>query len=462
MPVTQPISLKDFFNKLGTQLANTPAPGSGSSLVSKPVATPPAPAPVASAPGYLSPTNPIFNKPTTPPPPPPPGPDKSDKRVFTATPPPAPTAPTTTNLDYSKYINPQTGKPYTPQEYAESQAAKLGKGTVTTYAGEAIDDPNMSEDELTKKARVINNERNDIAVGETDPTDSASNSGIQYTPAELSAIEKAKAGEYTPALNDVFTKLKNKQDADAQAATDKAAQDKSDRDLQNDLLKMGVQFKYNLALQNAKSAGDGPDLSGLTLDDYATTTSKGNKFIDLSTVTDKVEKKAVENAARASGVPVLTDTNVQKINAIEDTRNNLDNIEGQFANIGYKSGATKALGGFGLSNRIADLFGSTNVGSFKAWRTAAINSIQALAGGVGSGLRINQAEINAAMNNDIPNEGDTIAVGSAKLAVLKKQLDSWENTLLQSDTNKNVNKGNVPPLVAAPAGSADNDPLGIR
>ena len=56
-------------------------------------------------------------------------------------------------------------------------------------------------------ARRIGNTRNDIAVGETDPYGVGKDSGIQYTPAELSAIEKAYAGVYDPALDTALAKV---------------------------------------------------------------------------------------------------------------------------------------------------------------------------------------------------------------------------------------------------------------
>lgn len=130
-----------------------------------------------------------------------------------------------TKLDYSKYINPKTGVPYTPQEYAEMMASRANAGSIPNYAGNAITSPDQSAADLTNRARMLNNERNDIATGATDPYKVASKSGIQYTPAELSAIEKAYAGIYDPAINDVFTKLDTKQKADAAAL--KAEQDKA-------------------------------------------------------------------------------------------------------------------------------------------------------------------------------------------------------------------------------------------
>ena len=63
----------------------------------------------------------------------------------------------------------------------------------------------------------MNIARGDIAVGETDPYKVGSKSGIAYSPTELKAIENAYAGIYDPALNDVFSRLKDRRAEDAKA-----------------------------------------------------------------------------------------------------------------------------------------------------------------------------------------------------------------------------------------------------
>jgi hypothetical protein len=69
----------------------------------------------------------------------------------------------------------------------------------------------------------MNNSRNDIATGTTDPYKVGAQSGIAYSPQELKAIESAYAGVYDPALNDVFARLKTREDENkrAQAREDK-------------------------------------------------------------------------------------------------------------------------------------------------------------------------------------------------------------------------------------------------
>ena len=115
----------------------------------------------------------------------------------------------------SPYINPQTGQQYTPEEYANNLATKitLGKGTgdIPQYAG----------DYLT--AATLNNARNDIATGTTDPYKVGNQSGINYSPSELKAIESAYAGIYDPAINSALARLdENKKRADQIFATNES------------------------------------------------------------------------------------------------------------------------------------------------------------------------------------------------------------------------------------------------
>jgi hypothetical protein len=131
----------------------------------------------------------------------------------------------TATLNYDKYRDPKTGEVMSPEEWAISLGNKVpkGNGEISNYAGNALSNPDQTANQLTTTATNLNNSRNDIATGTTDPYKVGSQSGIAYSPTELKAIEKAYAGIYDPALNDVFSRLKDKQveDAKAQAREDK-------------------------------------------------------------------------------------------------------------------------------------------------------------------------------------------------------------------------------------------------
>lgn len=122
----------------------------------------------------------------------------------------------------SKYMNPETGKYFTPDEYANYVALKIpaskGTGDVSQYAGDALMNPDQSTTALNTTATNLNNARNDIATGTTDPYKVGNQSGIAYSPSELAAIEKAYAGVYDPALNDVFARLKSREDEEKRKA----------------------------------------------------------------------------------------------------------------------------------------------------------------------------------------------------------------------------------------------------
>jgi len=212
-------------------------------------------------------------------------------------------------LDYSKYINPATGVAYTPAEYADVVAKRAGGGTIPGYAGDSITQGPQSAEELAKKARELNNSRNDIATGASDPYKVASKSGIQYSPAELAAIEKAYAGVYDPAINDVFNKLdtKQKQDAADQAAKIKATEDEANfkRDLQKIVFNTNENIRQWRATTGTK-AGTGGDFTptqehqgaasaGLPISEFTTLDPDiKNFFISKPTTTDETGKSVTQ------------------------------------------------------------------------------------------------------------------------------------------------------------------------
>ena len=147
----------------------------------------------------------------------------SGKSTIFSAPPEVPTAPNTSSKP-DKYMNPKTGEHMSPQEYVLYLADKMpkGSGQIPNYAGDAMTNPNESAAGLTNRATNLNNARNDIATGTTDPYKVGSQSGIAYSPAELKAIESAYAGIYDPALNDVFSRLQEKKVENDKLATMKA------------------------------------------------------------------------------------------------------------------------------------------------------------------------------------------------------------------------------------------------
>jgi hypothetical protein len=126
---------------------------------------------------------------------------------------------------YSKYRDPATGRILTPQEYANSLATKYqaqkSQGAIPQYALDSFAQKDKTSEQMYQTAYGLNNARNDIATGTTDPYGVATRSGISYTPSELRAIESAYAGIFDPALGSALAKLETKQKEDTAAVESK-------------------------------------------------------------------------------------------------------------------------------------------------------------------------------------------------------------------------------------------------
>lgn len=125
-----------------------------------------------------------------------------------------------------EYIRPDGGY-YTAKEVVENRAKKINTpvNAIPKFAGDTLTEAPQSKEQLQATASGLNNARNDIATGETDPYKAASKSGVAYSPEELKAIEKAYAGVYDPAINTALAKLDTKQKEDAAALAAKNRRD---------------------------------------------------------------------------------------------------------------------------------------------------------------------------------------------------------------------------------------------
>jgi len=118
---------------------------------------------------------------------------------------------------YAKYRDPETGDIMSPEEYSSFLGSKVpqqkGNGDVGQYAGDSMANPDESSASLNQRATNLNNTRNDIATGTTDPYDFTQGGNIVYSPSDLEAIEKAYAGIYDPIQDDIFARLKTREEA---------------------------------------------------------------------------------------------------------------------------------------------------------------------------------------------------------------------------------------------------------
>lgn len=146
---------------------------------------------------------------------------------------------------------------------------------------------------------------------------------------------------------------------------------------------------------------------------------------------DKVptnQRDTIKMLAAQNGIPYLTGADLDKYQSISVTQENLKNMD-QVAQRILSSG----IGGRTIGALWNTISGSLqlnpDISSFKAWRDTALNTIQALAGGSGSGFRLNQSEIEVATNN-LPTITDNIETAQAKMSIVNDMLNRWRSQIL--------------------------------
>jgi hypothetical protein len=163
--------------------------------------------------------------------------------------------------------------------------------------------------------------------------------------------------------------------------------------------------------------------------DYVThTTASGRDYIDASSVKpaslNKLQQQAGDLAQQTGKpLPVLTAKDAAAQKDIDAARTMQADMLTQLENKLPRDAAGRILQGPANTLR-AWAQTDADLAAYNAFRTAAIRTLRATAGS--GGLRINQQEIELAVNNDIPRITDTIAVARAKVRNIVKLLDAAE------------------------------------
>lgn len=154
------------------------------------------------------------------------------------------------------------------------------------------------------------------------------------------------------------------------------------------------------------------------------TLSDGTKYFDTNNLTAAQIPMAQAYAAQ-TGIHYVAPQDASKLGDINVTGQNLNE---------FKQFADNVLGNVpGVFNSIyynaAGALGGTTKTQFDSYRNVAINAIQSLAGGTGSGLRITSGEIAQAVSN-LPTIGDSRSQADTKLNVLNGLLNKWTAQIL--------------------------------
>lgn len=194
-----------------------------------------------------------------------------------------------------------------------------------------------------------------------------------------------------------------------------------------------------------------PGNSGVPIVDNNTKiSSSGVPYVDGTNLTGTQAAEAQLEAAKL-GIPYLGASAASAINSIEAAKQNLQNIATTLQGItpsNFIEAAADSLMYPVQGATQSGTYGPT-VAAYNTYRSAAIKALQAVAGGTGSGLRINQAEIQMSINNDIPKTTDTAATANKKLQIMNSLLDSNEESLFGTNAYQKFSP------------SAQTNPLGL-
>ncbi len=178
--------------------------------------------------------------------------------------------------------------------------------------------------------------------------------------------------------------------------------------------------------------------------------ASGGQYINADKVPAE-QANIVKTLAAQNGVPFLSSDEVSKMRSIDVTQSNLQQLEGVTKQI-LGSGLTGRTLGAAWNNISSALQLNPNISSFNAFRDTAINTIQALAGGAGSGLRLNAGEISTAVGN-LPTISDNLETAQKKISLVNGFLDKWKTELMQGSQPVTQSGNNV---IQTKVGAVDN------
>lgn len=185
-------------------------------------------------------------------------------------------------------------------------------------------------------------------------------------------------------------------------------------------------IKLKTAESKLKPAAESniPPLTALTR-----TTRAGRKYIDASQVEPKTLNE-LQIAAAGAGLPVVNKDTAGILEEIDVTKQNLDLMMETLKPHLAAGAAGRPFTAVGNTIQSA-LQTSDELSAVGTYRNAAIQAMRTVAGA--KGLRINRAEIELAIQNDIPKITDTVGAAQQKLKNMNAFLENMEKAHLVKD-----------------------------
>jgi hypothetical protein len=213
----------------------------------------------------------------------------------------------------------------------------------------------------------------------------------------------------------------------------------------------------DLLVANIKAAATGAEDTAF-LDNEVKQNSAGRSYLPLTNIPPKAKIAALK-WAKDKGIPAVSPKDADKLDKLDIARQNLADMKATLQEIAPKD--WKDLGTM-TKNRLAQITKSDPaVVNYQNYFAALIEQLVALAGGSGSGLRINQAEIRQELKRS-PDVATPLPVALGWADRIEKLINNAEDAGLG---RKNIVSEGAPGANQAKATQADRDyvkSLGIK
>lgn len=156
---------------------------------------------------------------------------------------------------------------------------------------------------------------------------------------------------------------------------------------------------------------------------YVQAGPQGVAYIDSTKVPAEFQSIVQAQSAK-TGIPYLDAQDVQNIKAIGNIYEAIGNMQSTIKstlNSGLVGGTYDVIK-TGI-NDITHQNAFPNLATYNSYRDAAIKAVTALAGGSGSGLRLNTGEIDSSVNT-LPDSGSSLETANTKIGALLKLLNT--------------------------------------
>lgn len=198
-----------------------------------------------------------------------------------------------------------------------------------------------------------------------------------------------------------------------------------------------------------------PPVGDLAKNLINTTYSTNRQFVDGRNMHGKYADQVQQQAVNA-GLPFFGKDQAESMDNIEDAQRGFDSMEKAMLNNLPRDPTGHVI----TANLKIPLNKLTQydpvLSSWGAWRAQAIAQLRAAAGS--KGLRINEAEILSAINNDVPLPSDTVGSAMRKLAIMRRTIMNQEDSLFKT-RGKDANGNPTAPAPDLPMLGADKKTL---